>query len=811
MMLKLAAATIRQRWVSLSGAFLAVAGGVAVVVPMLLVLTAAMSAHAPGPQRFAAAPAVVVPSGTLTLPYEGTTVTVSSGGAKSLPAALVSRLKASGRTTADRTFPVQTDTGLGTAAQVGHGWSSAAPGRYRLTAGHAPGPGQVVIASAPRAELGQVIAVKTPAGSHPYVVSGFVAPQSFENAVFFDDADAARLDPAVDAVAAYEPLAAVRQAVGDQGSVLTGAARAQADPDPSEGGQLIVGLLSAAGTAAAIVSFVAACVVLGTFAFVGQLRRRELALLRLAGLTTRQLRWLVVTEASVVGVVGSLAGCAIGLSWGRLAGRVLVHAGVAPAWFSVTGSWWPLPAGLVVGVGCALAGSSLPAWQAGRAGPVAALREAGGGTAVLTRMRWLAALVALGSAVAVAGYTTATAPLEMTSLRKVIEIPLLLVAGVALLLPAPLAAAVRPLTKPLRRLGGSIEVVTANLAYAGQRTAATAGIVVIAAGVAGTSYAMAGNASRAAAFQAATTDRADYSVTAADGAATVPPAAVTALRAMPGTRVFPIGATAVNVGTRAGEWIDALNAELLPPAALGATVDPAVLSGTLRGFGPGSLVIDQHTAQLDGLTVGARLLTWGPDGTRRDVTVTAIVRASLAGVDAYVSGTAPPAARLDVITPAKGATIKAAVAGLPVTVRSGGPPGRAADQASVLLVVGLALAYSVIAVANVMAIASAGRRSELLALRLAGATRSRVLGLVAAESAICAAIGTVAAAAAALVVIVIQRVALAGAAGGFPPYLPWLPLGTVAAASAAIGVLAAVTTAARAMRDPAAALAGDPG
>lgn len=76
MMFRLAAATIRQRWMSLAGAFLAVAGGVAIVVPMLLVLTAAGAARPPGPQRFAGAPAVVAPGRTLSLPYDGVTITV---------------------------------------------------------------------------------------------------------------------------------------------------------------------------------------------------------------------------------------------------------------------------------------------------------------------------------------------------------------------------------------------------------------------------------------------------------------------------------------------------------------------------------------------------------------------------------------------------------------------------------------------------------------------------------------------------------------------------------------------------------------
>ena len=434
----------------------------------------------------------------------------------------------------------------------------------------------------------------------------------------------------------------------------------------------------------------------------------------------------------------------------------------------------------------------------------------------MTWTRWLASATVLAAALVLSGYTIITAPLELANLRKAVEIPLLLVAGLALLLPIPLAAAAQRLTAQrltaLRPAGGSIEIIMANVVHARQRTAATAGVVAIAAGVAAAIFALQGNASQAVAYQAARTDKADYIVTAPGG--TVPPAVVTALRKVPGTRAFPVGQTAVNIGTRAGDWIDAVNAELLPPAAVPAAVDPAVRSGTLRGFGAGSLVIDQQLANEDGLTVGMPLLAWGPDGSKRDLTVTAIVRTSLADTDGYVSETAfppLPAAQVDVITPAAAGTIRAVLAGLPVTMRAGGQQGNTADRASVLLVTGLALAYSVIAVANVMAIASSGRRSEFLALRLAGATRSRVLCLVAAESTVCAAIGAVAAAAAGLTVIVIQRVALASAAGSFPLYLPWLPLGAVAAASALVGVTAAVSTAARAMRGPAAGLAGDPG
>jgi len=60
--LRLSLATIRSRWASFAGAFFAIAGGVAIIVPMLLLVAAGLGTPFPGPQRFAAAPVVVVPN-----------------------------------------------------------------------------------------------------------------------------------------------------------------------------------------------------------------------------------------------------------------------------------------------------------------------------------------------------------------------------------------------------------------------------------------------------------------------------------------------------------------------------------------------------------------------------------------------------------------------------------------------------------------------------------------------------------------------------------------------------------------------------
>ena len=91
-------------------------------------------------------------------------------------------------------------------------------------------------------------------------------------------------------------------------------------------------------------------------------RRRELAVLRTLGLTGRQTRWVVVTQASVLAVIGLALGIPLGLAVGRahLAGRRGLHpAGVLPPL-----SVWALA--LIVPV-TLLAANLLAVWPARRA------------------------------------------------------------------------------------------------------------------------------------------------------------------------------------------------------------------------------------------------------------------------------------------------------------------------------------------------------------------------------------------------------------------------------------------------------------
>jgi putative ABC transport system permease protein len=92
-------------------------------------------------------------------------------------------------------------------------------------------------------------------------------------------------------------------------------------------------------------------------------RRRELGIIRAVGASRRQVRRIVLAEASAVAAVGSVLGLAIGL----VMHRVGVEASAAITGFEVDYDWLLHP--LLVAVGAAvvmtLAGAALPAWRAG--------------------------------------------------------------------------------------------------------------------------------------------------------------------------------------------------------------------------------------------------------------------------------------------------------------------------------------------------------------------------------------------------------------------------------------------------------------
>jgi putative ABC transport system permease protein len=134
---------------------------------------------------------------------------------------------------------------------------------------------------------------------------------------------------------------------------------------------LSIGLLAFAGVAV----FVGAFNNQNTFRINVAQRNKEHAQLRAIGATGRQVRWMVVIEALIIGLVGSIVGIAFGfvMAFGIRALMNSAGFGLPP------GSLVLLPrtiiVALLVGMILTLLSSMLPARKASRIPPVAAMRE----------------------------------------------------------------------------------------------------------------------------------------------------------------------------------------------------------------------------------------------------------------------------------------------------------------------------------------------------------------------------------------------------------------------------------------------------
>ncbi|GEL97633.1 ABC transporter permease [Cellulomonas terrae] len=142
----------------------------------------------------------------------------------------------------------------------------------------------------------------------------------------------------------------------------------------SDGGNVLVTVVLGF---AAVALLVAALVIANTFQVLVAQRTRTLALLRCVGAGKGQLRRSVLLEATILGVAASVAGLVLGLVLGQSALMVLgrLDLGVPlPSTIQVTPPVVLLP--LLVGTVVTVLASLVPAREATRVSPIAALRPA---------------------------------------------------------------------------------------------------------------------------------------------------------------------------------------------------------------------------------------------------------------------------------------------------------------------------------------------------------------------------------------------------------------------------------------------------
>ncbi|MFF7606414.1 FtsX-like permease family protein [Streptomyces parvulus] len=816
-MLSIALRTLRTRWVTYLGSFVALSLGVALLAVMGLALASSADAPDRRPERFAAAPVVVRGQDTLRVPTPIGDRTQKLAHPRAVPADTVAELRRIGRVVEDRSFAVRAEGGPG--GLVGHPWSTAAFAPYRIDAGRVPRTAGEVVVTGGWAGPGERL--RTDRGVVEVV--GTVPDRGFEDAVFYTDAEAARLSPGGFQFAVDADPAAVRDVVrGSAGvRVLTGDDRGLADADPDRDREALTAMNALFGTAGGVTAFVSVFVVASTFAFAVAQRRREFGLLRAAGATPGQLRRTVVAEALGLGVLASAAGCALG-SWGapHLAAWV-ADRGLAPAWFTIGDHVWPYHMAFWTGLLVALCGVVAASWRAGRTAPTQALREASVEAGAMTRGRWLSGAGLLLTALVTLAVALADAPGDLLHRKTYVSRPMLLITAVALLAPA----VVRPLTRllawlPARLPGAGGMLVRENAAAGVRRTAAVAAPVLMTVALAGSLLGATATLDEAGGAETRERTTAAFVVTGAGGAG-FDARTVDRMRSVPGAVVSPSASSAVYVLEEGVALVRSDARAVADPAALSATTRLPLAAGGTAALDDSSIIVNEEWERH---SVGRSVRVWLGDGTRRTLRVAAVMRTGTGGNGVYVtSANAPraPVDRVDVAL-ADGADAGAVAAGLRAAVDVAGgqvssrdewvaatrPETGGTTRAGLFLVLGIALLYTGISLVNTMVMATSDRVRELAALRLTGATGRQVLRLVGAESLTVVAVG-------ALLGLVVAALNLAGMWGALRLLsvhtaieLPWAELGVVTASCAVLAVAASVAPAGLALRRRAVELAG---
>ncbi len=488
-MLRIAAQSLRARWRSVTGAFIAILLAVTLGYASGLLMTSALSD--PGAGRFAAAAAVAQGDGTVALESDDEVAELTS--APTLPRADVARAAAVpgvARAIGDVAVPAGAVDGHGDPLDgpgvdrlVVHGWSSAALAPYELSAGHAPtGDHDVVADAALGLAPGASIRLTSPGGEGDFRVTGIArsaVDDTGQGALFLTDAAAAGLSGAPGRINAVAVLArpgaspaalraGLRDALGTEVDVRGHGTATLADAG-GPGSVDREALVPIFGTMGGLSGAVALVVIAGTFGVVVAQRRKEMAVLRALGATGHQVRRLLAAEALIIAVVADALGLLAGPALSGLIAGLMADHGATPRDFGPTASWIPLVAAFGGGIVIAQLAVVAAAWRAGRVPPADALREAAIEHPRPGALRVVAGLVALGGGLTLAMVFSGTYAIAFAILAS-----LLLVMGTGLLGPWLLGIPAALLALPGRLMGAPALLASAGLAANRWRSAALA-------------------------------------------------------------------------------------------------------------------------------------------------------------------------------------------------------------------------------------------------------------------------------------------------------------------------------------------------
>jgi putative ABC transport system permease protein len=346
--------------------------------------------------------------------------------------------------------------------------------------------------------------------------------------------------------------------------------------------------------------FVGGFTIFNTFSIIVGQRTRELALLRILGASRRQVFRSVLAEASIVGLVASLIGLALGVAAAAGLEALLDSFGITLPTGGLVFEPRTVIVGLIVGVGVTVVSAISPARRAVRIPPVAALSDHEVGAAESSRRR-----IVVGTALAVLGIVGLAAGLTIPAIQLVGLGAVGVFIGIGML--APLVA--RPLSsvigRPLARLLGIAgKLGRENSMRSPRRTAQTGAALMVGLALVSTIAVFGASVSRSATSSVDQAISANYIVTSSSsggGTGEFSAATADAARRVPGV-------TAVSaIYTGEFKFQGSLsNLTAVSPDHLPRTVILRMASGSgAAALAAGKLLIDTTTAHSDNLVIGS--------------------------------------------------------------------------------------------------------------------------------------------------------------------------------------------------------------
>ncbi|MBD0843645.1 ABC transporter permease [Streptomyces sp. TRM68416] len=736
--------------------------------------------------------------------------------------------------------PVGPTTGAPT---VGVNWNPTERSSVELTSGHAPeGAGQVLIDSetADRRDvaIGDTLNVIAGPGSFKVEVVGIVTFKTTNPGaalVFFDTPTAqSRLlgDPdgatsisvdAAEGVSDAELKRRVTAALGSDTYELR-TADEQAESDLDELGGFLDVIKYVMLGFAGIATLVGVFLIVNTFSMLIAQRTRELGLLRALGADRRQVRRSVLTEALLLGLVGSTLGLAtgVGLAVGLIKLMGLLGMNIRSADMVI--GWATPVSAYVVGVGVTFVAAYLPARRAAGVSPMAALADAeiaGIGRPLRTRAVAGSVVGAAGAAALVGcavSDDTATSA-SLLGLGVVLTLIATVIAGPLLVRPV-----IRVLGAAFPALFGSVGRMSQRNALRNpRRTGATAAALMV-------GLALVGGMSVASASMTESFDKqiddtlgADFVVQNTNFLA-FPEEVTERVRDTEGvglvvrSRFTPIAATLPD-----GDRVETTAAAYDPQLDDVANITYAQ-GGSADALAEGQMAMDREFAEDHGVRVGSTIPVEFQGGRKTELTVGALTDQEgadgfgtqggmyfgMVTLEQYAPGGQESALYVNAASGTGADELRASLERTldpypQVQVRDlADYKELVRNQIAVLLylvyaLLGLAIIIAVLGVVNTLALSVVERTREIGLLRAIGLSRVQLRRMIRLESVVIAVFGAVLGLGLGLVWgVCIQRVlALQGMT---ELAIPWGTIVAVVVGSAVVGIVAALLPALRASR-----------